>query len=95
MIGFVIVVALVIAGAILVVFAGSTAISDLQQERTDAEARFVMEEVDAQLTEITNSDRSATGEFSLGDLEGQESRLVRRGYLNVTVNERVAGRTSR
>ncbi|PSQ09686.1 hypothetical protein BRC95_00460 [Halobacteriales archaeon QS_5_68_33] len=93
-IGFVIVVALVIAGATLVVFAGSTAISDLQQERTDAEARFVMEEVDTQLTEITNSDRSATGEFSLGDLEGQESRLVRRGYLNVTVNERTSCRTN-
>jgi Mg-chelatase subunit ChlD len=53
-----------------------------------------MEEVDAQLTEITNSDRSATGEFSLGDLEGQESRLVRRGYLNVTVNERTSCRTN-
>jgi Mg-chelatase subunit ChlD len=94
MIGFVIVVGLVITGAILVVFAGSTAISDLQQERTDAEAQFVMEEVDAQLTEITNSDRSATGEFSLGDLEGQESRVVRRGYLNVTVDERASCRTN-
>lgn len=94
MIGFVIVVALVITGAILVVFAGSTAISDLQQERTDSEAQFVMEEVDAQLTEITNADQSATGEFSLGDLEGQESRLVRRGYLNVTVDERTGCRTN-
>jgi len=94
MIGFVIVVGMVIAGAVVVVFAGSTALTDLQQERSDAQAQVVMEEVDSQLTTISSSDRSATGYFSLGDLEGQESRVVRQGYLNVTVNERTGCRTN-
>jgi len=94
MIGFVIVVGMVIAGAVIVVFAGSTALTDLQQERSDAQARIVMEEVDSQLTTLANSDQSATGYFSLGDLDGQESRVVRRGYLNVTVNERTGCRTN-
>lgn len=94
MIGFVIIVALVIVGALVVVFAGSSAVEDLQQERTDSEARFVMEEVDSQLTTIGNADQSATGTFSLGDLEGQESRVVRRGYLNVTVDKRNTCRTN-
>jgi len=94
MIGFVIVVGMVIAGAVIVVFAGSSALTDLQQDRSDAEAKIVMEEVDSQLTTIGSSDRSATGYFSLGDLDGQESRVVREGYLNVTVNERGGCRTN-
>jgi len=94
MIGFVIVVGMVIAGAVVVVFAGSTALTDLQQERTDAQAEIVMEEVDSQLTTITSSDQSATGYFSLGDLDRQESRVVREGHLNVTVNRRTSCRAN-
>jgi Mg-chelatase subunit ChlD len=94
MIGFVIVVSLVVTGAVLVVVAGSAALADLQQERTDSEARFVMEEVDSQLTTVTSSDQSATGQLSLGDLDGQASRVVRQGSLNVTVNQRHTCRTN-
>ena len=94
MIGFVIITAMVIAGAVVVVFAGSTALTDLQQQRSDAQAQIVMEEVDSQLTTITSSDQSARGSFSLGDLDGQESRVVRRGYLNVTVNKRASCRAN-
>ncbi|MFB6150719.1 MAG: VWA domain-containing protein [Haloarculaceae archaeon] len=86
-IGFTIITALVIVVAMFVVFAGGDVLDALQQERADSEATFVMEDVESQLTTITSSDRSTTGHFSMGGIDRLNPRIVRRGYLNVTVNE--------
>ncbi|QLH76346.1 VWA domain-containing protein [Halosimplex rubrum] len=86
-IGMVILIGLVLVGAMLVLYGGSTVIESLQQDRADTSARVVMEGADSKLATLTNSEYSARERFSLGELERNRARLVRDGFLNVTVNE--------
>ncbi|WP_459193388.1 vWA domain-containing protein [Halosimplex sp. J119] len=85
-IGMVILIGLVLAGAVLVVATGSTAINDIQQDRADTSSQVLMEGVDSDLATLTSSEYSARDRFSLGDLERNDARLRRSGSLNVTVN---------
>ncbi|WP_436925208.1 vWA domain-containing protein [Halosimplex amylolyticum] len=85
-IGMVILIGLVLTGAMLVLVSGSSAISELQQDRSDTSSQVVMEGVDSKLATLTSSEYSARDRFSLGDLERNDARLIRSGFLNVTVN---------
>ncbi|WP_415379667.1 vWA domain-containing protein [Halosimplex sp. TS25] len=85
-VGMVILIGLVITGAMLVLVSGSSAISELQQDRSDASSQVVMEGADSKLASLTSSEYSARDRFSLGDLERNDARLIRSGFLNVTVN---------
>ncbi|QLH80615.1 vWA domain-containing protein [Halosimplex pelagicum] len=86
-IGMVLLIGLVLTGAMVVLYGGSTVIESLQQDRSDTSARVVMEGADSKLATLTNSEYSARERFSLGELNRNRARLVRDGFLNVTVNK--------
>jgi Mg-chelatase subunit ChlD len=77
---------LVLGAAFVVLSTGSTAIDQLQQDRADESAELVMEDVDSELSTLTNTDSSITETVSLADIDRANARLVRNGSLNVTVN---------
>lgn len=78
--------ALVFAGALVVLHTGAGAVDQLEQRQTDADARLALAEADERLTTMTSSSGAAERRFGLGDLDRGDVRVVRDGYVNVTVD---------
>jgi len=85
-IGYVILMGLVLVAATLTVYAGSTAIGQLQSDQTDVNAQTTMEGVDSELSTLAASDESSRARLSVGTLDRGDVTLVRDGSINVTVN---------
>jgi Mg-chelatase subunit ChlD len=86
LIGAVLLIVLVSAGAVIVLWTGSGAVAQIEQQQSNTDAGLALEEVDQRLTALTSEGETSQRQFSLGDLNRGEARLVRDGYLNVTVN---------
>jgi len=86
-IGGILVIALVFTLALFVLYGGSSAITEVQQDRADEQSKLVMENVDAEMTTLTRGDDSKVGSLSMAQLENNDAKVVRSGSLNVTVNE--------
>ncbi|WP_135665907.1 vWA domain-containing protein [Halorhabdus rudnickae] len=91
LVGYVLLVGIVIAGALAIMVFATPLMNDSQDQQVDETSEFAMEEVDARLTSLAASGGSAATEFRLLENEQQthnEPELVaNKGHINVTINK--------
>lgn len=86
--GTTLLVGLVLMGAVVAVVLGATAIEDTEQRRDLDQARTVLQDIDSELTSLTQSADSTQLEINFGETNPSDYRLAARGQLNLMVNER-------
>jgi Mg-chelatase subunit ChlD len=86
--GTVLLVGLVLAGAVVTVMLGTSAIEGAQQQNDVDQAKIVIQDVDSELTSLTQSADSTRLDIDFGDTNPRNYQLATRGQLNLTVDER-------
>ena len=89
--GYVLLVGIVFAGAITVLIVGAPILEGIQGQQADDTTERAMQEVDARLSSLSASSATSATEFSIGgdsggQFQGQPELVENQGYINVTVN---------
>jgi hypothetical protein len=93
-IGVVILIGIVFVGALMVSTMGAAILTDLEGEVNRESAGVMIQNVDRQLSSLSDLRGVSRVEFDLGALRNGNSRVVRSGHLNLTVNTNSTCRTS-
>ncbi len=86
-VAYVLLIALVLAGALVTVAVGSQAIGDVRSDNSAKSASTGLQEVDSRLATLVASDDAPRTTFELRRLGEETVSAVDSGYLNVTVND--------
>jgi Mg-chelatase subunit ChlD len=86
--GTVLLVSLVLTAALITLSLGREALGEAQSQNDIEQSQTVLQDVDAELTTLTRSEDSTSIEVNFGETNPKQYRLVDRGHLNLTVNDR-------
>ena len=86
--GTVLLVSLVLTAALITLSLGRQTLGEAQSQNDIEQSQTVLQDVDAELTTLTRSEDSTSIEVNFGETNPKQYRLVDRGHLNLTVNDR-------
>jgi Mg-chelatase subunit ChlD len=89
-IGYALLVGIVFLSALLIVVYGSSLITDAQNSVNEQSAELVIQELDSKLSTLSSLSDVQRIRFDLGDTAPRDLRVEQGGFVNITVDERVA-----
>ncbi len=85
--GFALLIGMVSIGALLVVVYGSASIEQVQDQTDKRTVEIALQEVDSQLTSLSNQADVTQVEFEMANLNPGRVDIIRAGHVNITVNQ--------
>lgn len=90
--GAVLLMGMVLISASLIVMAGASVVDQVQEVAGQESTTNAVEEIDTALSSVASVGGLTRTEFSIGDASPSQYRIVRSGYVNITVNRNASCR---